>query len=44
MNRTFEVFNNISNNAPKELVREYETKEGDMEIILLLTDYNTLES
>jgi HSP20 family protein len=29
MNRMFDVFNNISNNAPKELVREYETKEGD---------------
>lgn len=29
MNRMFEVFNNISSNAPKELVREYETKEGD---------------
>ena len=28
MNRMFDVFNNISNNAPKELVREYETKEG----------------
>ncbi len=27
MNRMFEVFNNLSNNAPKELVREYETKE-----------------
>jgi HSP20 family protein len=24
----FDVFNNISNNTPKELVREYETKEG----------------
>ncbi|HKO64043.1 MAG TPA: archaeal heat shock protein Hsp20 [Candidatus Nitrosocosmicus sp.] len=29
MNRMFDVFNNISNNAPKELVREYETKEGE---------------
>jgi HSP20 family protein len=29
MNRMFEVFNNISSNAPKELVREYETKEGN---------------
>jgi len=29
MNRMFNVFNDISNNAPKELVREYETKEGD---------------
>jgi HSP20 family protein len=28
MNRIFDVFNDISNNAPKELVREYETKEG----------------
>ncbi len=28
MNRMFDVFNNISNNATKELVREYETKEG----------------
>jgi HSP20 family protein len=28
MNRMFNVFNDISNNAPKELVREYETKEG----------------
>ena len=28
MNRMFDVFNNISTNAPKELVREYETKEG----------------
>ena len=28
MNRMFEVFNDLSNNAPKELVREYETKEG----------------
>ena len=28
MNRLFDVFNNISNNAPKELVREYETNEG----------------
>ena len=27
MNRMFDVFNNLSNNAPKELVREYETKE-----------------
>ena len=29
MNRMFEVFNNLSKNAPKELVREYETKQGD---------------
>lgn len=29
MNRMFDVFNNISINAPKELVREYENKEGD---------------
>ncbi len=28
MNRMFDVFNNFSSNAPKELVREYETKEG----------------
>jgi HSP20 family protein len=28
MNRTFNVFNDISTNAPKELIREYETKEG----------------
>jgi HSP20 family protein len=28
MNRMFDLFNNVSNNAPKELVREYETKEG----------------
>jgi len=28
MNRMFDVFNDISNKAPKELVREYETKEG----------------
>ena len=28
MNRMFDVFNDISNNAPKDLVREYETKEG----------------
>ncbi|TVP41956.1 archaeal heat shock protein Hsp20 [Candidatus Nitrosocosmicus arcticus] len=28
LNRMFDVFNNISINAPKELVREYETKEG----------------
>src|SRR5687768_11876253 len=28
MNRMFDVFNNISTNAPEELVREYETKEG----------------
>ena len=28
MNRMFDLFNNISTNAPKELVREYETKEG----------------
>ncbi|HYF99824.1 MAG TPA: archaeal heat shock protein Hsp20 [Candidatus Saccharimonadales bacterium] len=29
MSRVFDVFNNMSNNAPKELVREYETKEGN---------------
>lgn len=29
MNRMFDVFNNISTTAPKELVREYETKEGN---------------
>jgi HSP20 family protein len=29
MNRMFDVFNNISTNAPKELVREYETQEGN---------------
>ncbi len=29
MTRMFDVFNNMSNNAPKELVREYNTKEGD---------------
>ena len=28
INRMFDAFNDISNNAPKELVREYETKEG----------------
>ncbi len=28
MNRIFNVFNNLSTNAPKELVREYETSEG----------------
>jgi HSP20 family protein len=28
MNRTFNVFNDISTNASKELIREYETKEG----------------
>jgi HSP20 family protein len=28
MNRMFDVFNDISTNAPKELVREYETSEG----------------
>ena len=28
MNRMFNVFNDISTNAPKELVREYETSEG----------------
>jgi HSP20 family protein len=28
MNRTFNVFNDISTNAPKELIREYETQEG----------------
>jgi HSP20 family protein len=29
MNRMFDVFNNFTSNAPKELVREYETKEGN---------------
>ncbi|HKU82488.1 MAG TPA: archaeal heat shock protein Hsp20 [Candidatus Nitrosocosmicus sp.] len=29
MNRMFDVFNNISNSAPKELLREYKTKEGN---------------
>ena len=29
MNRMFNVFNDISTNAPKELVREYETLDGD---------------
>jgi HSP20 family protein len=29
MNRMFDVFSNISSNAPKELVREYETKDGN---------------
>src|SRR3954447_21708853 len=28
MNRMFNVFNNLSTNAPKELIREYETSEG----------------
>ena len=28
MNRMFNVFNDLSKNAPKELVREYETSEG----------------
>jgi HSP20 family protein len=28
MNRMFNVFNDLSTNAPKELVREYETSEG----------------
>jgi HSP20 family protein len=28
MNRMFDVFNDLSTNAPKELVREYETSEG----------------
>ncbi len=28
MNRMFNVFNDISNTAPKELIREYETSEG----------------
>jgi HSP20 family protein len=28
MNRTFNMFNDISTNPPKELIREYETKEG----------------
>ncbi len=29
MDKMFDVFNNMSNNAPKELVREYNTKEGN---------------
>ncbi len=29
MERMFNIFNNISSNAPNELIREYETKEGD---------------
>jgi len=29
IDKTFDVFKNISNNAPKELVREYENKKGD---------------
>jgi HSP20 family protein len=29
MNRMFNVFNDLSTNAPKELVREYETSDGD---------------
>ena len=28
MDRMFNVFNDLSTNAPKELVREYETSEG----------------
>ena len=28
MNRMFNVFNDISTNAPKDLVREYETSDG----------------
>ena len=28
MSRTFDVFNDLSTNAPKELVREYETSDG----------------
>jgi HSP20 family protein len=28
MNRMYNVFNEISKNAPKELTREYETQEG----------------
>lgn len=28
MNRMFDAFNNFTSNAPKELVREYETKDG----------------
>ena len=28
MNRMFDVFNNLSASAPKELIREYETKDG----------------
>jgi HSP20 family protein len=29
MERMSNIFNNISSNAPKELIKEYETKEGD---------------
>src|SRR4051812_2018257 len=29
MQRMFNVFNNISTNAPKELIKEYQTKEGN---------------
>ena len=29
MERMFNQFNDMSTNAPKELVREYETQEGD---------------
>lgn len=29
MNRMFNMFNDISTNAPKELIREHETKEGN---------------
>ena len=29
MDRMFDTFNNISSNAPKELVREYQTSEGE---------------
>jgi HSP20 family protein len=29
MERMSNMFNNISSNAPKELIKEYETKEGD---------------
>ncbi|MDR4490429.1 MAG: archaeal heat shock protein Hsp20 [Candidatus Nitrosocosmicus sp.] len=29
MSKMFDVFNSVSNNAPNELVREYETKDGN---------------
>lgn len=28
LNRVFDVFNNLSNNVPKEIMKQYETKEG----------------
>jgi HSP20 family protein len=32
MNRMFNVFNDISKNAPKELIREYETSDGGSQV------------